>query len=224
MSQVGDAFGVAGGVKYGYQASRAIRGLGTTTFATAGLDLASGSFGTTAAADAAETAKSLATTSKGTAGAAKISRFARIAKVAGRAAPVLAKGSAVLGVGLGGYKVGQGVHKLTDNRTDNDAAGRDKVISGTADVITSGALGVAAVSSGTVVGLPVAGVALGVAGVSQGAKYAWKYRDKLGDAAQWTGNKISQGAGWAADQAGDIAGDISSTVSSGYNSLKNALF
>ena len=71
--------GAAGSAKYGYQSSRALRGLGTTTRLTAGLDLASGSVGATAAADLGETAKSLSTTAKGTTGAAKISRFARVA-------------------------------------------------------------------------------------------------------------------------------------------------
>jgi hypothetical protein len=163
----------------------------------------------------------LATTTKGTAGAAKISRFARIAGFASKVGPHIAKGSAVLGVALGGYQIGKGIDSLSDGR---DEKGRDQIISGTADVVTSGALGVAAVSSGTVVGLPVAAVALGVAGVSQGAKYAWKYRENIGDAAQWTGNKVSQGAGWAADQVSDVAGDVSSAVSSGFKSLKESFF
>lgn len=199
--------GAAGSAKYGYQSSRALRGLGTTTRLTAGLDLASGSVGATAAADLGETAKSLSTTAKGTTGAAKISRFARVANAAGKAAPVIARGSAVLGVGLGGYEIGQGINSLSDGKSEK---GRDQIISGTADVVTSGALGVAAVSSGTVVGLPVAAVALGVAGVSQGAKYAWKYREKLGDAAEWTGSKVS-----------NVASSVGDAVSQGFSSVKD---
>lgn len=221
MGEIRDGFGAAGSAKYGYQAGRALRGLGTTTRLTAGFDLVSGSIGTSAAADAAETAKSLSTTTKGTAGAAKISRFARVSQVAGKAAPVVARGAAVLGVALGGFEIGQGINSIQDGKSEK---GRDQIISGSADVVTSGALGVAAVASGTVVGLPVAGVALGVAGISQGAKYAWKYRENLGDAAQWTGNKIASGADWAGDRISDAASGIGSAVSSGFSSLKNALF
>ena len=221
MGEIRDGFGAAGGAKYGYQSARAFQGLGTTTRATAAFDLISGGVGSQAAADLGETAKSLSTTTKGGVGAAKISRFARVAGYAGKAAPVVARGSAVLGVALGGYEIGQGVDSLSDGKTEK---GRDQIISGSADVITSGALGVAAVSSGTVVGLPVAAVALGVAGVSQGAKYAWKYRENLGDAAEWTGNKISGAADWAGDKIADAAQGIGSSVKSGFNSLRDALF
>ena len=221
MGEIRDAFGAAGGAKYGYQAGRALKGLGTTTRLTAGFDLVSGGMGTAAAADVAETAKSLSTTAKGTTGAAKISRFGRIAGIAGRAAPAVAKGSAVLGVALGGFEIGQGINSIQDGK---DSKGRDQIISGSADVITSGALGVAAVSSGSIIGLPVAGVALGVAGVAQGAKYAWKYRENIGDAAQWTGGKIASGAEWAGDKISDVAGGVSDAVGSGFSSLKKAFF
>ncbi len=81
----------------------------------------------------------------------------------------MAKASAGVGLALGGIEVGRGINDLTDGK---GAEGRDKIISGGADMVTAGALGVAAVSSGTVVGLPVAAVALGVAGVAQAGKYA----------------------------------------------------
>ncbi len=80
---VSDGLSAAGAGKYGYQAFRSAKGLGTTTFLTAGMDLASGSMGATAAADGAEALKSLSTTTKGTAGAARLSRFARVARFAG---------------------------------------------------------------------------------------------------------------------------------------------
>jgi len=216
-----DGLSAAGAAKYGYQASRAARGLGTTTALTAGLDLASGTVGTAAAADTAETIKSLSTTTKGTSGAARLSRFARLSSWAGKAAPVIAKGTAVLGVALGGYNVGQGISQIQDGKTEE---GRDKVISGSADVITSGALGVAAVASGSVVGIPVAAIALGVAGVSQGAKYAWKYREQIGDAAGAVGKGVSNAASWAGDKVGDVASDIGDSVSSGFSKLRGALF
>ena len=210
MSGFADSLGAAGAAKYGYQAARSYQGLGTTTALTAGLDLASGTVGTTAAADAAETVKSLSTTTKGIAGAARLTPFARVAGFAGRVAPAIAKGSAALGVALGGYEIAQGVG---DVRAGKTSEGREKIITGAADVVTSTALGVAAVASGSVVGVPIAAVALGVAGVSQGAKYAYKYADKIGDAAEWAGGKIGQ----AASNVGD-------SVRRGWGSLKSALF
>ena len=98
----------------------------------------------------------------------------------------------VIGGAYGGYQVGSGINEI---RNGNTQKGTDKIVSGTADLISSGAVAVAAASSSTIVGLPVAGVALGVAGVSQAAKYAYKYRGKIAQGAKWAGNKISQGFG-----------------------------
>ncbi len=179
-----DSLGVAGAGKYVYQAGRAAQGLSTTTPLTAGLDLAAGTSGLGGAAAATEAAGSLSTAAKGVTGAARLSPAARVAGVAAKAAPVVAKGSAVLGLALGGYEVGAGLRE----------GNRDRVISGGADMVTAGALGVAAVSSGTVVGLPVAAVALGVAGVAQAGKYAYEYRDKLADGASWVGDRLMGGA------------------------------
>lgn len=218
---VSDGLSATGAAKYGYQATRAARGLGTTTALTAGLDLASGTMGTTAAADTAETIKSLSTATKGTNGAARLTRFARISKWAGRVAPAIAKGTSVLGVALGGYQIGQGIGKIQEGKSEE---GRDKIISGSADVVTSGALGVAAVASGSVVGIPVAAIALGVAGVSQGAKYAWKYREQIGEAASGVGKSVVGAAEWAGDKVGDVASNIGDSVSSGFSRLRGALF
>lgn len=217
MTDIRDGFGLASAGKYGYQASRAARGLGTTTALTAGLDLASGTTGVGGATLATDAAGSLSTTAKGVTGAAKISNAARIAGWASKAAPVVAKGSAVLGVALGGFEVGQGINDLANGRS---SAGRDKVISGGADMVTAGALGVAAVSSGTVVGLPVAAVALGVAGAAQAGKYAWKYRENIADGAGWVADKAGEAAGWVGDRARDAGGAIAGAV----GSLKDALF
>lgn len=221
MSTLTDSLGIAGAGKYGYQAGRAARGLGTTTALTAGLDLASGTAGVNAAGDVAETVKSLSTTTKGVSGAAKLSPLARISRFAGRVAPAIGKGAAVLGVALGGYQVGKGINSIRNGETEK---GRDQVISGTADVITSGALGVAAVASGTVVGMPVAAVALGVAGVSQGAKYAWKYRENIGDAGRAVGRAVGNVASSAASAVSSAASDISNSVRGGLSRLGNALW
>lgn len=201
-----DGLGAASAGKYGYQAGRAAQGLSTTTRLTAGLDLASGTSGLSGAAAATEAAASASTAAKGVTGAARLSSLAKVAQFAGKAAPVVARGSAVLGVALGGFEVGRGINDVMDGK---GAEGRDKIISGSADAVTGAALGVAAVSGGTVVGLPVAAVALGVAGVAQAGKYAWKYRDKIAD-----------GAGWVGDRAKALGG----AVSKGVGALKNAIF
>lgn len=208
MSEVRDGVGTAGAGKYLYQAGRAAQGLGTTTRFTAGMDLLSGATGMGTAANVGEVASAASSGAKGAVGAARISSFARIAGYAGQAAPVLARGSAVLGGALGAVEVGQGIHSFS--RGDSER-GTEQVVSGGADIVTAGALGVAATSSATVVGLPVAAVALGVAGVAQGAKYAYKYREQIGDAAGWVGNQASRAAG--------AAGDV---LSAGANRLKDA--
>jgi len=186
--------GVAGAGKYSFQAVRVAHGLGTTTRATVALDLLGGSLGMGSAvsADAANVgvnaAKGLATEAKAIAGAGKLSGMSKFANVATKAAPVIAKGAAVVGVGVGAYGIYDGVQEL---RSGNEEEGREKIVDGTADVVTSAALGVAAISSGTVVGLPVAAVALGVAGVSQAAKYAYKFSDEIGSGASWVASKVS---------------------------------
>jgi len=212
MDKVKDVLGAAGSGKYLYQAGRAFAGLETTTRLTAGLDMASGAVGLGSANNVAGVARSASTAAKGVVGAAKISDAAKIAGYASKAAPILAKGSAVLGGVLGGVEIGQGIHNLSKG---NQEKGTEQVVSGSCDVVTAGALYVAATSSATVVGLPVAGVALAVAGVAQAGKYAYKYREEIGDAARWAGNKISDGAHWAGDKISDGAGAVKKGVQAG---------
>ncbi len=212
MDKVKDVLGTAGSGKYLYQAGRAFAGLETTTRLTAGLDMASGAVGLGSANNAGGVAKAASTAAKGVVGAAKISDAGKIAGYASKAAPILAKGSAVLGGVLGGIEIGQGIHSLSQG---NKEKGTEQVVSGSCDVVTAGALYVAATSSATVVGLPVAGVALAVAGVAQAGKYAYKYREEIGDAAKWAGNKISDGAHWAGDKISDGAGAVKNGVQAG---------
>lgn len=197
MDAYNDGPGVVGSGKYLYQSSRAFRGLSTTTKLTAGIDLLKGGHGLHSAAAFTDVASHTATTAKGLAGTAKLSKFAKVARFAGKAAPVVAKGSAVIGAALGGWEIGQGINEV---RSGNTQKGKEKIISGSADVITAGALGVAATSSATVVGLPVAGVALGVAGAAQAAKYGYKHRHQIAGAAKWTGKKIAAGAKWTGNK------------------------
>lgn len=117
------------------------------------------------------------TTAQGATSAAQLSPSARMAQFASQAAPVVVKSTSLLGLGLGGFELGRGLHDLTDIRPNPDRA-----ISGGADMVTAGTLGVAAVSTGTGVGLPVAAVSLGDAG-------GW-----VGDRARDMGGAISGGA------------------------------
>ncbi|MBM3461735.1 MAG: hypothetical protein FJX76_06495 [Armatimonadetes bacterium] len=60
-------------------------------------------------------------------------------------------------------------------------------------MVTGIALGVAATSTGTIVGLPAAGVALGVAGVAQGIKYGYKFRKPLAGFASGAAQAVGRG-------------------------------
>lgn len=193
-NNVGMYTGAAKTAKYTYQASRGLQSLGTTTRLTAAVDVLTGGIGLGTAEALQSGATAAGTTAKGVVGAAKVSRFAQVAGVAGKVAPALTKGCAVLGAAVGGYEMGTGINNIANGNT---AKGKEQVLSGSMDVLCSGALAVAATSSGTVVGLPVAGVALGVAAVSQGVKYGYKYRNEIASGAKWAGNKVAQGAGYA---------------------------
>jgi len=189
-----DALGIAGSAKYLYQAGRAFSGLQTTTRLTAGLDLASGAVGLSSAQSLTDLAKALSTETKGLVGAARLSDAGRIANYASKAAPIVAKGSALLGAVLGGVEMARGAKALKGGKRTE---GANRLVAGACDVVTSGALYVAAASGATVLGLPVAGVALAVAGVSQAGKFAHKYRAPLGKAARNVGGRLAQGAGLA---------------------------
>ncbi len=198
MGKVKDSAGVAGTAKYMYQASRAVRGLSTTTKLTAAVDLVGGAASLESAHNLAEATKGVTTAAKGATGAVKLSKLAKVAKFAGKAAPILTKGSAIISTAVGGYEIGQGINEL---RAGNHKKATEKIVAGAADVVTAGAVATAATASGTVVGLPAAGVALAVAGAAQGVKYAYKYRGKIAKGAKWAGRKVSQGAKWAKDKA-----------------------
>ena len=198
MSQTTDALGVAGSGKYFYQSGRAAQGLSTTTRLTAGLDLLSGSFGVGEAQAATDAIRGVSSASKGAAGAARLSTMARVASVAGKAAPIVARGAAVVGGVLGGIEI---AHGAGDLKKGASAEGREHLVNGTTDVITAGALGVAATSSATVVGAPVAAAALGVAGLAQGAKYVYRYHDEIGQGLHWGGDRVAEAAGGLRDVA-----------------------
>jgi hypothetical protein len=192
MDAYTDALGAAGSAKYLYQSSRVARGLSQSNWLTASIDILRGGTNLDDLGGAASLAKGLTAGAKGVGDTAKFSSVAKIAGYASKAAPFISKASVLIGGAYGGYQIGSGINEL---REGNTQAAKDKIISGTADVITSGALAVAGTSAGTVVGLPVAAVALGVAGVSQGAKYAYRYREQIGNGLSWAGGKIAQGYG-----------------------------
>lgn len=194
MDKFKDALGIAGSGKYLYQAGRAFSGLQTTTPLTAGLDLASGAVGLGSAQGLTDVAKALSTETKGLVGAAGLSEAGKIAYYASKAAPIVAKGSALLGAVLGGVEMARGARALKEGKKTE---GADRLVAGACDVVTSSALYVAAASGATVLGLPIAGVALAVAGVSQAGKYAHKFRDPLGKAARSVGGKLAEGTGLA---------------------------
>lgn len=212
ISSANDGLGAAGAFKYGAQSARAAVGLPTTTRLTAAFDLASGSVGVAAAGDVGDAAKGVSTLGKGATGAVQFSNVARIANFASAAAPVVAKGSAVLTGALGAVDVVQGVQQIQQGKTSQ---GTDQVIAGSADIVTSVALGVAATSSASVVGVPVAAVALGVAGIAQGVKY----RHQIGDAARAVGNHVGQGAQFVGERVAQGARAVASNVKSGVESL-----
>jgi hypothetical protein len=194
VDKLKDALGIAGSGKYLYQAGRAFAGMQTTTPVTVGLDLASGAVGLSSAKDLTSLAKALSTETKGLVGAARLSNAGKIANYASKAAPIVSKGTALLGVALGGVEMARGAKAL---KAGKKTEGTDRLVAGACDVVTSSALYVAAASGATVLGLPVAGVALAVAGISQGGKYAHKFRAPLGKAARNIGGKLAEGAGLA---------------------------
>lgn len=199
MDKFKDALGIAGAGKYLYQAGRAFAGMETTTRLTAGLDLASGTVGLSSAQGLTDVAKALSTEAKGLVGAARFSEAGQIANYASQAAPIVAKGSALLGAALGGVEMARGAKAL---KNGNKTEGANRLVAGGCDVVTSGALYVAAASGATVLGLPVAGLALTVAGVSQAGKYVHKFRAPLGQTARSVGGGVARMAGQARTRTG----------------------
>lgn len=187
MISAKDALGIAGAGKYVFQASRAFQGLSTTTPVTAGLDLLSGTVGLQSASNVGAVLKAGSTLTKGAVGATKISNLGKVANFAAKASPIVAKGSAVLSAALGGIEIGKGVKNVKHGEVEK---GKEQIVAGAADVVTAGALYAAAATSATIAGIPVAGVALAVAGVSQAGKYAYKFRHPIGQAA----TKLANGA------------------------------
>ncbi len=217
-----ETVGFAGVGKYAFQASRAARGLATTTKLTAGLDLASGLTGLGAAGQATDVLKSGSTLAKGVNGAAKLSTAGKIAGFASKAAPIVGKASAGLGAVLGAVDVGRGIYELNKDGGDKEKA-KEQIVGGTADVVTSAALYVAAGSGATGVGAPVAAVALGVAAVAQGVKYGYKYKDEIVDGAKFVAGKVGDGAAWVGDKIGDGASWVGEKASGAFNTVKDGV-
>lgn len=185
-----DGLGAANAGKLAYQSSRAARGLGTATKLTAAFDLGLGTASIESASSAGSALFGAGNTAKAVNSFGRLSGGAKVINFATKAAPLLAKSTAVLGVALGGFEIAQGVNKLAHGEK---AAGRDKLIAGGADVLTSGALYVAAGAAATGVGAPVAAIALGVAAGATAIKYGWEYRHEIGEFAGKAGDALSEG-------------------------------
>ncbi len=187
---VKDSLGAANAAKLAYQSGRAARGLGTATKLTAAFDLSLGTASVEAAGSLGQSLFGASNTAKAVNSFARLSQGAKVVNFASKAAPVLAKGSGVIGMALGGFEVGDGIYKMTHGKK---AEGTDKVVSGGLDIVTSAALTVAAGSASTGVGAPVAAIALGVAAGATAIKYGYKYRHEIGDLANRAGAVLSNG-------------------------------
>ncbi len=117
-----DTTGGAGAAKYAYQGARVAKGLSKSTRLTAAVDLLKGGASFGDMAGVADAGSGVSSTAKGAAGMAKFSRLGKVASFAGKAGPILTKGSCVLGAAMGGYQVGSGIHEITQG---NKAEGRD---------------------------------------------------------------------------------------------------
>ena len=209
IGSVKDALGMAGVAKYAYQAGRVAQGMGSTTKATVALDLVSGGVNATTATDVCQALKASSTLAKGISGGTKISNLGKVAEVAGKVAPVVSRGAAALGCVLGGIEVGRGVKAVHNGDKEK---GTKQIVSGACDIVTQAASGVSASCSASVVGVPVAAVALGVASAAQAGKYIYKYKDQLGSAAKKAGQGVSNAAHFVGGKLGSLAVGVRSGV------------
>jgi hypothetical protein len=184
VDSIKDGIGAANSAKYLYQSARVAQGLEKSTKITNTLGILKGTTDIAGSHGAIEMTTSLAS------GAGHVSKLGQVAGFAAKALPVISKASAVVGGVYGAYEVSKGIGQI---RNGNSKKGKENVVSGTADMVTTGALAVAGTSAGTVVGLPVAAVALGVAGFSQGVKYSYKYREQIGKGMNFVADTVSQG-------------------------------
>lgn len=191
INSIKTGVGIAGAGKYIYQSARVMNGLGSSTPLTVALDIASGTTGIGAANSATAVVKASTSLAKGINGCAKISHLGKISQFAAKASPIIAKGSSVISAAIGGVEVGKGIH---DIRKGDKAKGTERVVTGGTDIITAAALYAAAGNSAMVGGVPVAGIALAIAGVSQAGKFAFKFRHQIGNAAKAAGHGIANGA------------------------------
>jgi hypothetical protein len=207
-----DALGIAGSGKYLYQAGRAFSGLQTTTRLTAGLDLASGAVGLSSAQGLTDVAKALSTETKGLVGAARLSEAGKIANYASKAAPIVAKGSALLGAVLGGVEMARGARALKEGKkTEVSQAGKyaHKY---------RAPLGQAARSVG---GKMAEGAGLARKGALSAATRLKAGAQGLRAGARRTGEKIGNKVGERMDQVKDGAKACRTVLSEGLNRIKN---
>lgn len=216
MDSVKNGLGIAGAGKYMYQAARVAQGMGSTTPLTAALDIASGTVGTATAAGVSQAIKSSSSLTKGLVGAGKISELGKVTQFAAKISPFVSRGAAALGVVLGGVEVGKGVKNLKEGQQKK---GLEHIVSGSCDIVTQAALGVSCSTTAEVAGVPVAAVALGVAGVAQAGKYAFKFRENIGKAAQAVGSGVSR----AAKAVGRGTAHAAKTVSMGAAAIAQKL-
>lgn len=186
------------GPKYVYQGARALAEKPTSTALTSGLDLINGSTSMVEANSVSGALKATSTTIKGAIGAGKLSAMEKVADFAGNVAPAVAKGSVLLGAGLGGLEIGDGINEKING---NHEKGNNKIANGSLDVGINVALGVAATIAPTAIGAPIAATALVTAGVLTAAKHREDLYNVINagieavgltDVAEKAGNKIEE--------------------------------
>ena len=196
-----DGVGVAGAVRTGHKAYKLYKGITDTTKLGKAFDIGTSVVGLATASGNKILTKTVGA-AKNAAGLLKSSGSANIASVASKAAPILSKAGTVFGVAVGAWYIASGIHELAKD-DGNAEKGKEKIVGGTCDIISSVALHVAAGSAATGIGAPVAAVATGVAAVAQGAKYVYKYKDEIKEFAGSVINKGTELASKAFDTVTD---------------------
>ncbi len=138
---------------------------------------------------------------------------AKVLGAASKAAPVLGKVSAGVGVVLGGVDIARGVNEMQNG---DKAKGKEQITGGICDVITSGALAVAAATAPSGIG---PAIALGVAGVAQ----VVKYRGEIAEAGKFVGGKVADGASWLGGKLSSAFNSVSSKVGSVMTQAENSV-
>ncbi len=216
LGGVREVLGASGAGKYIYQASRAAQDLGTTTPLTVGLDLASGTLGIADAKNPEAVVKAGCSLAKGVTGGLKISEAGQVAQVAAEISPIVSRTAAGIGVVLGTVEVGRGIKKCVDGAHQE---GKNKIISGACDIVTQTALGIAAGNDAVIAGVPVAAVALGIAGTAVAGKYIYKYHEQIGALAHQAGQKVAQAAHTVGQKITQTAQTVVGKVGDGVKSI-----